>query len=276
MRSKYTTIIWKTLSDEGLVTEEILPKPHASSLKELKNSVFDTIFITTKIHTSLQVLHDIQAYWIHSKHISVIQNGLVPKNYFNEKDISIVSVYEWFKLDLKHGVLSRLSNDRGRTSSSKYISQLLSSCWIRVNDDISNVWRTIKLLYNGTLNALSALENKTLWELFEDQKIIWFIKLLFDEIYAVLSCFQSWLWDKQGLWDSLESLCTWSLKNHYSSTHEDYTNWKPTEIDFLNWYICNLWENLSIKTPISKYLNDCIKWYSEYSTSYLLSLYANS
>ncbi|MEK6616967.1 MAG: ketopantoate reductase C-terminal domain-containing protein, partial [Bacteroidota bacterium] len=111
--------------------------------------------------------------------------------------------------------------------------------------------RAEKSLANCCLNGLSAILNKTFAELFSDPETLRRIERLFDECYAILST-EFRLESADVLKEHMVK--DWRYAEHYSSTWQDYTAGKPTEIEYLNGYMVKLgqekrlpvWENLRI------------------------------
>jgi len=97
--------------------------------------------------------------------------------------------------------------------------------------------RAEKSIVNCCLNGLSAIHNKTFAELFSDPVLSARIEHLFEECHAILAT--------AFPLEERESLRTkifegWRYADHYSSTWQDLTERKPTEIDFLNGFMVQL------------------------------------
>lgn len=218
-----------------------------------KNVSFDYVFITSKLYDLTKNIQTIHRNHIRSRRFISIQNGLVNpavfEPYFKVGQHVSISVFEGFRL--KDDVISVSSTKlRWRTEPSalgKATAALLSSSGVRCTADphIAEV-KAEKMLMNCSVNVLSAIEGKTFVELVKNKRLRKKVDALFDENYAVLSSFMKLLplvRVKKNFYETVRGM------NHYSSTYQDATSGRRTEVPFLNSYIVELGKKNNVSTP---------------------------
>ncbi len=221
-----------------------------------KEQSFDMIFITSKLYDFENNLKGLSENNLRARAIISIQNGLVDnepyKKYFGEADFTSISVFEGFRL-LQDQLIVNQSESGWKTDTlplGLQVSELLLSsgiqCFPEKNLEIIKAEKTIM---NCSLNALSAIERKTFFELFRDERTHRMVDQLFDESYGVLS--KKFLLRDREILRKIFYNITENMK-HYSSTYQDAISGRKTEIEFLNSFIVELGEKLHINTPMSK------------------------
>lgn len=218
-----------------------------------KNEHYDVIFITSKLFDLQENLQKIVTNNLRYDYLVSIQNGLVDKSIyasFVKKDaFTTISIFEGYRL-IENQLAVSSSKSGWITEDSKtgnFISKLLLGVGIncRVVNNIESI-KANKMVMNCAINVLCALEKKTFFELFSDNKTKKIMDTLFDETYFVLEK-EVDLEEKESLrkrfYDNIKQM------KHYSSTYQDAIKAKKTEIDFLNKYIISLGKKLNIPVP---------------------------
>ncbi|MDD5318731.1 MAG: 2-dehydropantoate 2-reductase [Candidatus Pacebacteria bacterium] len=217
------------------------------------DETFDYIFISTKLYDLEEAFLSIKKHGLKCSILTSIQNGLVDNSKYTDiiphQPFLVISVFEGF--NIKDNKLTTRSTALGwkvdDTAAGKTISDLLLhakiSCRTEKNLDVIRAEKTIM---NCCLNALSAMENMTFFELFRNNQTEEKISKLFDECYAVLSAYFS-LDEKDVMKHRMYDVC--SKMQHYSSLQQDLRSGRKTEIDFLNGYIIELGRKKNIPTP---------------------------
>jgi 2-dehydropantoate 2-reductase len=95
--------------------------------------------------------------------------------------------------------------------------------------------------------VLSAIKQKSFYELCSNPKTREIIDSLFNESYAVLFAYIPLLGSREEL--RIKFYDTVSSMRHYSSTYQDAIASKRTEINFLNGLIIQLGKKFNIPTP---------------------------
>ena len=245
----------KNINDTIYIKDEFLKIPTRIYSLPQKES-FDFIFITSKLYDFENNLKSLSENDVRAQAIISIQNGLVDnepyRKYFGEAEFTSISVFEGFRL-LQDQLIVNQSESGWKTDTSPLglkVSQLLLSSGIQCLPEKNlEIIKAEKTIMNCSLNALSAIERKTFFELFRDEKTHSVLDKLFDESYSVLSKKFS-LRDREILRKVFYNI-TENMK-HYSSTCQDAISGKKTEIEFLNSFIVNLGEKLNIDTPMNK------------------------
>jgi len=130
------------------------------------------------------------------------------------------------------------------------VSDLLQKIGINctTEKDIDSI-RAEKLIINSSVNILSAIEEKTLFELYNENDTKNIIDNLFDESYEVLS--REFKIKEKGLL-RMEFYNLIKDMKHYSSTYQDAITHKKTEINFLNNLVIKLAEKNNIDISVNK------------------------
>lgn len=231
--------------------EYILPRDHH----------FDYVFVTSKLYDTKYLIQQILKNNIKYENIAIIQNWLVPDNFYSEiwlKNFLTISVYEWHNLLNNQITLSK--NWWWRQLSTDKISQDIADIFNKsgiegkITEDIERN-RAIKMILNCSVNGLSAFYKKSIKELLNENKHE--IEQIMKECYEVLSKkFNLWTYEeiKKNSLSMLERM--WS---YFPSTYQDVISWKQTEIDFLNWYIVKEGKKYAISVPMNTWIYKEIK-----------------
>lgn len=219
-----------------------------------KNEEFDYVFVTSKLYDLKDNL--IRLFLknkIRTRYLGIVQNGIVDqsiyKSYVENMKFSSISVFEGFRLSEDQLTISS-SGGGWETNSSeagKKIAILLRSVGINcsTNEDLEIV-KAEKTIMNCSVNLLSAIEKKTVFEICNDSEMKKVVDKLFNESYDVLSHLFE-LSGKEKLRKKFYE--TIAPLKHYSSTYQDAISGRRTEIEFLNEYIVKLGKEYGIPTP---------------------------
>lgn len=218
-----------------------------------KKEDYDFLFITTKLYDFEYMIKHIKKNKIRSSIVSAIQNGLVDTSkYSSILGKKIIPVVVFSGLNLKENKLDINSTPVGwkteKTIYGERISRLLLDAGIPCKPSGKfDSLRAEKTIVNCSLNALSAIENKTFKELFERKKTRERIFKIFDECYDILRGEYN-LEKKEEMKKNM--IKNWSRLNHYSSTCQDIRSGRKTEVKYFNGYIAELGKknNLLIKS----------------------------
>ena len=139
------------------------------------------------------------------------------------------------------------------------ISRVFESAHIpcRVSENISaELWT--KLLMNCAYNALSAITHSRYFVLKDDVEIRNVMKELIREAVAVGTAAGVVLADPEQVMDAAMKLGD-SMANATSSTEQDLSRRRPTEIDSLNGYVVRRGRELGIPTPVNATVSALVK-----------------
>ncbi len=213
---------------------------------------FDYLFVTCKLYDLRTLLKEIAQKDIKFNLIISIQNTLFDDmwyfDYIKDKPFSIVSVYEGYYLKGNKITVSELKGWFVEDDIlGKDVSNILNDAEIKTGlvSDLRRL-RAEKTVLNCFLNALSAIENMTLKQMYDNIRVRKRMKAIFNETYDVLSELVK-MKAKRMLWQELINRV--KEMNHYSSTWQDVTNGRKTEVAFLNGYIVSLGKSLGKSTP---------------------------
>lgn len=223
-----------------------------------QDEVFDYVFVTSKLYHLERNLKSIIKNKIKSHYLTIIQNGLVDddlyKPYLKGMKFTSISVFEGYRL-IENQLITSPSKIGWKTDTSeagKKVSELLQSAGIRCfTDKDLDISKAEKTLFNCSVNLLSAIEKKTLYEIYNNPKTRITLNLLLDECYAVLSNIFK-LRDREELRREFYEI--FSPMRHYSSTYQDAISERKTEVDFLNSYIVKLGKKYNVSTPVNEEL----------------------
>ncbi|MFA4887287.1 MAG: 2-dehydropantoate 2-reductase [Candidatus Nanoarchaeia archaeon] len=241
----------KTLSDKILIGKKAysLPKKVYSFPK---NKTYQVVFITSKLYDLQKNLKLILKNKIKTTYLVSIQNGMVEedvyKPYLAHSSFAPISVFEGFRL-VENKILIAHGKTGWKTEKSpsgKVIARMLKEAGIRCTTS-SNIQRVKaeKTVMNCSVNILSAVEKKTLFELCTAPKTRRIVDNLFNESYAVLDkeVKMKPRWILKALFYS-----TLGRMKHYSSTYQDAISGRKSEIWFLNGLIVRLGKKYHLST----------------------------
>lgn len=116
-------------------------------------------------------------------------------------------------------------------------------------------WR--KACINGTMNALCALLDASIDQLFKSPSIDSLLNGIVDEFAAVAKAQDDIEIDRDEMIHYLKEVAS-RLGSHYPSMHQDLFNRRPTEIDFLNGAVVEAAEKYGIEAPHCRRMTDLI------------------
>ncbi len=245
----------KSLQDKIVINGEVYKLP--PRCYQLQPDDYNLILVTTKLYDVKSALEEIGKYHFNPQIIAFIQNGIVDQDFYVEfqehPGLITVSVFNGYNLTDNNIIVreSHLGLQVEDTVAGRKICDLFTSAGIRCHPTPNiQQMRVKKLIANAALNALSAIEKKTIGELIGDKKIKEVVDEIIQESWAVLK-------DEYHL-PSLESLqeeiyqLSIKVKEHYSSMYQDLISGRNTEIEFLNGFIVNLGRKKGIKTPYNQ------------------------
>lgn len=229
---------------------------------------YDIIFVTTKLYDVKEAINDINRHKLRPKTIVFIQNGLVDENFYSaikdDTELATISVFDGYRLT-DNELAANKSNLGWQIDASvagEKISELLKSAGVdcNTNPEIERI-RAEKMVISCAVNALSALENKTVGELSLDEGSRDKMNAIIEEAYAVLK-------DEYELTEMEEFKRLFyeiieQYKTHYSSMYQDIQSGRETEIDFLNGFITRKGKENGIETPINEDIYRKIKELTE-------------
>jgi 2-dehydropantoate 2-reductase len=245
----------ESLPEEVLINQTKYPAP--PRIHQLYPNDYDIIFITVKLYDIQAALEALKQNQISSQILAFIQNGLLEKSFYEQiqdyPGLATISIFAGYNLVGNQVLVTE--NGMGwhveDTELGRRICNLLNSSDIScsVNPHLSQV-RAIKMIWNASSNALSALEKKTLGELLEDKRLKEIVHEILREAYEVLK-------DEYNL-PSLESMqerinrYANQMRNHYSSMYQDVISGRRTEVEFFNGLIVKLGREKGIPTPYNQ------------------------
>jgi 2-dehydropantoate 2-reductase len=225
------------------------------------NQYFDVVFVATKLYDTQSCIAQLAKNNITYGTVAVIQNGLVPKNFYSAFDLQkIISLSIVEGVQLKSGKIITTPSDQWwqvpASPQWERIAKLLRKSEVpyTLSYDIQRT-RTRKMLMNCTLNCLSAIYNATVAELLDgyNEEMI----SVFNESYDILHQ-EFELSNKRSYQISLRDSFQ-KIRRHYTTTHQDVTQHRKTEIEYLNGYIIQLWKKHWIPTPMNQQVYNKIK-----------------
>lgn len=116
-------------------------------------------------------------------------------------------------------------------------------------------WR--KACINGTMNALCALLDASIEQLFSSSSIDSMLKGIIDEFSAVAKAQDDVEIESSEMVQYLKEVAS-RLGSHYPSMHQDLYNNRPTEIDYLNGAVVKDAQKYGIEAPHCQRMTDLI------------------
>jgi 2-dehydropantoate 2-reductase len=245
----------QSLTDPILINGEIYKLP--PRLYQLKSDDYDVIFVTTKLYDIQKALQEIEQYNFNPQLIVFIQNGIVDPDFYGQfqthPGLVTCSVFNGYNLsDNQLWVReSELGWQVENSSVGNKICKLFKTASINCNntDDLANI-RAKKLIVNSALNALSAIEKKTVGELIANQNTKEIVDGIIQESWEVLKNHYH-LPNLDSLRESIYELIQ-KVSEHYTSMYQDLISKRKTEIEFLNGLIIKLGKAQKIPTPYNQ------------------------
>lgn len=149
-----------------------------------------------------------------------------------------------------------------KTERTSRLAEQFVRCGIpcRVSDNIEGELWT-KLVINGALNAISALGQAKYGRIAESPAACQMMYAVVDEMVAVARAAHLVLpgmEDKAAAWAGVMKI-TMQLSGQFSSTGQDLSRGKRTEIDSLNGYVARRGAELGVPTPVNQALYALVK-----------------
>ncbi|GEQ06647.1 2-dehydropantoate 2-reductase [Staphylococcus gallinarum] len=127
----------------------------------------------------------------------------------------------------------------------------------KASDDVfKSIWS--KATVNSVLNPLCTILDKNIFEFGNYEKSREMIIPIIDEIITVAAAKDIDL-NRKELLEKIEATYSKATQGlHYPSMHQDYSNGRLTEIDYLNGQIVSYGESLGLTTPANKIITHLI------------------
>ncbi|MDN6162501.1 MAG: 2-dehydropantoate 2-reductase [Atopostipes sp.] len=237
--------------------------------EELKEEM-DLIFVFTKSMGLESMLEDIEHLIGDNTKIVCLLNGLghgkTLEKYINPKNIFMGTTMWTAGLDapgkthLKgNGPVELQNSDPNEKEAAQEIVSLLKEAGLNgvYSENVHyTTWR--KACVNGTMNALSALLDANLAELFDISNINSILRLIIQEFSLAAQYEDQVDLDVDEVLDYLTGETASNVGSHYPSMHQDISNHRPTEIDFLNGAVVDILESHGKKAKYCEAITDLI------------------
>lgn len=230
------------------------------TIDELKRSTITIkhLLVTTKAQQTIAALSDIKPHIDHHATLLMLQNGMASKTIATLlptqqliTGITTDGAYRTDELSVVHaGAGQTLVGDNA-------IIQYLPRQYLTIafcQDIETKQWQ--KLAVNCAINALTVIYQCRNGELLDNKEAMIRIKLLCDEITAVMQALAVDI--EHSLFQQTVDTLTVTA-NNYSSMYQDCQQKKTTEIDFINGYICSEAKRLTISCPENQRVLAAIK-----------------
>lgn len=240
----------KAIGNTLYINEEKYAFPKVSDEIDY-NKKYDYIFVTSKYYDLKKNLEEISNSGVKVDLIVLIQNTYIDNSWYinaiKHTPFVVTSIFEGYNLEgNKLHVASRAGwvVEDGFLSKDVYVLLKNANVPVQLVEDI-DLRRAEKSVINCSVNALSAIKQKTLKELFESKEDVKTMLALFDETYDIISELRP-MRSKRSL---REFLKTHKNMDVLTSAYVDAKNNKKTEIYFLNGFIIELGKKMGIPTP---------------------------
>ena len=230
------------------------------TVRELEQSTINIkhLLVTTKAQQTNDALSDIKPHIDNHATLLILQNGMASKNIASllptqQLIIGITTdgAYRTDELSIVHaGVGETLIGDNSivQCLPEKYLA-------IKFCEDIdTRQWQ--KLAINCAINGLTVIYHCRNGELLNNKEAMIRIKLLCDEITAVMQALV--IKSQDSLFEKTIHTLTITA-NNYSSMYQDCQQKQATEIDYLNGYLCSEAKRLRISCPENQRVLAAIK-----------------
>ena len=248
------------LDDLTLLGDVPFETPNTTSdLSSLSGQVFDYVFLTTKLYDSQAAVAEIIDHNIQGGRYTAIQNGLVEDEMDFYKDIiktgkpfSTLTVFNGYNLaDGKIAISeSTVGWATGNSINEKVVVDVLRKAGIPIIT--SNNFAALKVekfLLNASINAISAVNDKTIGEVLKDSELYEQLLETIAEGYRVVEDDYDMPPQATVVKNILRVLRR--VSSHYTSMHQDVSSGRKTEIEFMNGLVCRMGKNKGIPTPIN-------------------------
>lgn len=245
----------KNLINPILINGEVYQIPSRTYQLEIDN--YNIILVTAKLYDVKSALEEIRKYQFHPQIIGFLQNGIVDQSFYEEfashPGFITFSVFNGYNLAGNEILVreSELGLQVEDTWAGQRICEVLTAADIKCYTT-SNMpqTRARKLVVNAALNALSAIERKTIGDLIKNRQLKAVIEGIVRESWEVLKDDYN-LPSLTFLQKEIFSLSE-QVKEHYSSMYQDLISGRKTEIEFINGTIIRLGKERGIPTPCNQ------------------------
>lgn len=261
----------QTVQNEGL-TVDVNGKTETIEISMDKpeniNEKFDVVFIFTKSMGLRGMLESIEHTLSKDTKVICLLNGLGHADTLSEyvpAENIIMGTTVWTAgLDapgtvhlMGEGPVEVQEADLQGKEVTLEIVKMMKDCGLNgvySNDVHFTTWR--KACVNGTMNALSALLDANIEELFQSEQTVAVVKEIIIE-FALAAKIDGVELDVEDIFTYVVSLSE-KVGAHYPSMHQDITNRRPTEIDFLNGFVAEMCEANGYSAPNCRLITQLI------------------
>ena len=234
---------------------------------EIKDT-FDVVFIFTKSMGLRHMLEQIKHLLTDDTKVVCLLNGLGHANTISEyipKENIIMGTTVWTGgIDapgkthfMGEGPVEVQNSDASEEQGTREVVKMMADCGLNgvYSQDVHfTTWR--KACVNGTMNALCSVLDCNIKELFENSQTDDLVTGIVKEFSRVA--------ETEGVQLDVEETVAYlkavaaKVGGHYPSMHQDISNRRPTEIDFLNGLVAKESEKLGFEAPYSKQITQLI------------------
>jgi 2-dehydropantoate 2-reductase len=223
----------------------------------IRRDDYNIIFVTTKLYDVENALEELSQTDLNPQIIAFIQNGIVEPEFYrgwqNHPGFATLSIFNGYHL-ANNQILVKESNLGWKVDDStigQKIALLLTEAGIQctVSRSMAQL-RAQKMIANTAINALSAIEKKTIGELVADSGLKRILDGIIQESWAALKedyCLPELAEVQRNIYGFIPQ-----VQEHYSSMYQDLISGRKTEIEFLNGFIIKLGKEKGISTPYTE------------------------
>lgn len=233
------------------------------------DEIMDAIFIFTKSMGLESMMEDIEHLIGQDTQVVCLLNGLghskTLDKYLDKKNVIMGTTVWTAGIDapgITHfngeGPVELQNSDPAGRESAEVIVKLLQDANLNgvYSDNVTfTTWR--KACVNGTMNALCALLDANIAEVFASSTADNMLHSIVSEFSMVAKLEDDINLDVDETIDYLKNIAG-NVGSHYPSMHQDIANRRPTEIDFLNGAVAKMAEEHGTKAPYCQAITDLI------------------
>lgn len=229
---------------------------------------FDVVFVFTKSMGLRSMMEAIRHTLDENTQVVCLLNGLGHANtiseYVPQKNIIMGTTVWTAGIDapgkthfMGQGPVEVQNVDPEQEEAARKVVQMMTDCGLNgvYSENVHfTTWR--KACVNGTMNALCALLDGNIQEVFETDNIDSLLHSIVTEFARVA--------ETEGVELNLEETISYLKKvadnvgAHYPSMHQDLANRRPTEIDFLNGAVARMSEEKGFEAPTCRLITELI------------------
>lgn len=228
----------------------------------------DLVILLTKAMQLPQMLTAIQNLIGQKTQVLCLLNGIghedVISDYISKEHI-LMGVTDWTAslkgpgvVELKGNGSMTLQSLSGHHDKGQDISRLLAEAGLNAtysDNVLTSIWR--KACVNGTMNALCALLDCSVGDLFASEAGVRSVMTILDEFVSVGQA-EGVALDREEIVTYVTALAA-KAAHHYPSMHQDLVqNHRLTEIDYINGVVVRKGEKLGLDTPYCRFVTDLI------------------